>query len=206
VKSEGVTQKHNYIISPGLVACWFIAVLTVWILAAGIAEFFPLANDSNVPRSAIEILSSWDGEHYTEIASNGYSIDGADRRRFAFFPLLPTVAGLLGGQSHAALAGILFSQICYLGCIILLNNIVLGKKPTPLHLQPGFWLLVSPLSFFFLVFYTESLFLFLTIANGFCSPQGMFQVGICFRNIARADTPNSDLPANSIFMVGSAKF
>ena len=163
MKSEGVTQKHNYIISPGLVACWFIAVLTVWILAAGIAEFFPLANDSNVPRSAIEILSSWDGEHYTEIASNGYSIDGADRRRFAFFPLLPTVAGLLGGQSHAALAGILFSQICYLGCIILLNNIVLGKKPTPLHLQPGFWLLVSPLSFFFLVFYTESLFLFLTL-------------------------------------------
>jgi len=158
-----IIQKYQFKPSKNLIVCWFIAVLIVWILAAVVDSFVPPAQNAGIYRSPTEVLSAWDGEHYTIIVSNGYSIEGAEIRHFAFFPLLPKVVRLIGGTSYGPLAGILLGQICFLGCIILLNNLALIDKKLPLRLQPGFWLLISPLSFFFLVFYTESIFLFLLL-------------------------------------------
>ncbi|MGI8497084.1 MAG: hypothetical protein ACR2OG_05825 [Gemmatimonadaceae bacterium] len=94
----------------------------------------------------------------------GYNRVGADRRNYVAFPLLPRIARVLGGHvSHEALAGILFSQLCLLGCVLLFGKLAHGDRWAPLRQQPGFWLLVSPLSFFFSVFYTESLFLLLSL-------------------------------------------
>ena len=155
-------QKNQFKFSKSLIIGWFIAVLIAWILAAVVDSFIPPAQNAGIYRSPIEVLSVWDGEHYTIIASNGYSIEGADIRHFAFFPLVPKVAGLVGG-TYAPFAGILLGQLCFLGCLILLNNLVPIDEKLPLRIQPGFWLLISPLSFFFLIFYTESIFLFLTL-------------------------------------------
>ncbi len=80
------------------------------------------------------------------------------------FPLLPMTARALGGQvGHEALAGILLSQLCLLGCMLLMGRLAHGDRWAPLRGQPGFWMLVSPLGFFFSVFYTESLFLLLSL-------------------------------------------
>jgi hypothetical protein len=150
-------------VSRRLIASWILAVLTAWILAAVVDRFVPPARTSGMPRSPVAVLSTWDGLHYASIASNGYSTSGSDVRLFAFFPLLPVTARLLGGVTYATLAGVLVSQICLLGCMILLNRIAGVSPEALLRFQPGFWLLISPLSFFFFVFYTESLYLFLTL-------------------------------------------
>ena len=144
-----------------LVVAWFIAVLTIWVAAVFIARFAPpVTRDEGPSRTAVERLSTWDGAHYAHIAANGYSVEGQDRRRFGYFPLLPAVSRLLGGREHAPLAGILLSQICLLGSIILLSKLMVGERQLPLPQQPGFWLLVNPLGFFFHVFYTSPCFSF----------------------------------------------
>lgn len=143
---------------------WFITILVIWILATYIGTTFNIeVFGTDSVRSPLEVLSAWDGTHYASIASKGYFIEGAEARRFAFFPLFPGFARLLGGRNQVILAGLLLSQLCLLGSIILLTQLANNNKSNPLRLQPGFWLLVTPLAFFFSVFYSESLFLFLSL-------------------------------------------
>jgi hypothetical protein len=146
-----------------LFVAWFVAALAVWILAGVVDELIPPARAVGSARTPVEVLSTWDGRWYANIAPSGYSVEDKNIRRFAFFPLLPAIARILGGPSHAVLAGILFSQCCLLGSLVLINKLAEVSETAPLREQPGFWLLISPVSFFFHVFYTESLFLFLTL-------------------------------------------
>src|SRR5262245_49237599 len=117
----------------------------------------------NFRRSPIEVLSTWDGTHYSHIARNGYSTDGAAVRRFAFFPLFPAISRLLGGAEHAVLAGILLNQLCLLINILLIGKLVEDGRSTQLSREPGFWILVSPVGFFLSVYYAESLFLLFSL-------------------------------------------
>jgi hypothetical protein len=142
-----------------LVAGWAAAVCAIWVAATiiGMSAHAP-RGDVPFPRSAIQVLASWDGQHYQDIAENGYSIAPRKVGFFAFFPALPVIARLLGGRGHAALAGILVSQLAFLACLMLLTSYAPRERPG-LFRQPGFWILLSPVGFFFLAFYTESLFL-----------------------------------------------
>ena len=171
----GQTDHRNQCVRfQSLIAGWFIVVLTVWILAAVVDQYIPPARGAGISRTAVEVLSTWDGRWYADIALNGYTVEGQAIRRFAFFPMLPAIARLLGGQSHTILAGILFGQLCLLGSLFLINRLAEVNSETPLRQQPGFWLLISPLSFFFSVFYTESIFLFLTLLSIIVCRTGRF--------------------------------
>jgi hypothetical protein len=148
---------------PTLFLAWFVAVVTVWLLAVLVDGLVPPAHGGDIPRAPVEVLSTWDGRWYANIATTGYSVEGQNIRRFAFFPLFPAIARMLGGSSHAVLAGILFNQLCLLASLLLINRLAEVRENAALREQPGFWLLISPASFFFHVFYTESLFLLLTL-------------------------------------------
>lgn len=143
---------------------WVVAVSAMWLLALVVSRTIPAANSDELPRSLLAVLSTFDGEHYGFLARHGYSADGELARLFGHFPLLPLVAGVLGRSwSHEVLAGILVSQLALLGSMLLLGELAHGRAAAPLRLQPGFWLLVTPLSFFFFVMYTESLYLLCTL-------------------------------------------
>jgi hypothetical protein len=145
-----------------VVLAWMAAILGVWGCALWMAGGGVLGTGQDAP--AVQALSAWDGQHYTRIALEGYANHGPEAREFVFFPLLPALARLLGGRSHVELTGVLLAQTCLLGSLLLLAWMAHGTRPAPLRLQPGFWLLVSPVAFFLSVFYSESLFLFLSIA------------------------------------------
>ena len=156
-----------------LFIAWAIAVAAVWAGAVLIGALGGSGRgDVALPRSTVEVLSTWDGQHYGKIAQRGHSVVGVDQRELAFFPMLPLLARALGGTNGAVLAGILLNQLSLLASMILLSTYASGRgaaryeKAGPIWNQPGFWLLVSPVGFFFLAFYAESLFL-LTILVAF---------------------------------------
>ena len=151
-----------------LVVAWLIVEFTVWVLAWGIGSFAtPHRTGLSLPQSPVDVLSTWDGTHYTTIARNGYSIVGANAREFDFFPLLPIFSRLLGGAEHAVLAGILLNQLCLLISVLLIGKLVKGREEggpaARISDDPGFWILVTPVSFFFSVYYTESLLLLFSL-------------------------------------------
>ena len=76
----------------GLVAAWLIVEVTIWASAWAIGRA-----GLSFPQSPVDVLSTRDGTHYSAIARNGYLTEGAEVRRFQFFPLLPAISRLLGG-------------------------------------------------------------------------------------------------------------
>ncbi len=145
-----------------LTAAWALVAAGIWALAAYTASRpQDVRKAPRISRTPVEALKTWDGEWYAKIAIGGYS--ERERRTLAFFPLYPAIARLLGGAGHAPLAGILFSQAAFLACLLLLARHAPPSADLPLVRQPGFWMLVSPLGYYFFVLYTESLFLLLTL-------------------------------------------
>lgn len=148
------------------VACWLVWAASIWAIALLVGLYLPPEGRRSHPRTPTEVLSAWDGAHYAHIAREGYSPEGLDRLRYAFFPLLPALSRLLGGRGHAPLAGILLAQLCTLAAALLLQRVERarnGDAPIPLLEDPAFWLVASPCSFFLGAFYTESLFILLSL-------------------------------------------
>src|SRR5262245_21458408 len=124
----------------GLAATWAIVIIAIWAFAWAIGMFStPERAGLSLPRSPVEVLSTWDGMHYRAIARNGYLTEGAEVRRFGFFPLLPAISRLLGGAEHAVLVGILLNQLCLLVSILLIGTLVENGRPAQLSSEPGFW-------------------------------------------------------------------
>jgi len=117
-------------------------------------------------------LLNFDGVHYQKIAQYGYNLEFAT----AFFPLYPL---LIKGFNLASfgllsipLSTLFISLLTFMGSLILLWRLTKSDKVIVS-------LLLFPLSFFFLVGYNESLFLFLSLlAYTFLKQKKYFWMGV----------------------------
>jgi len=108
--------------------------------------------------------SAWghfDGVWFVRIAEHGYGL-----KRAAFFPLYPVAMRALSvviGKTD--LAGIIVSSICYAAALTILYRLVKAEFDARAALWTVVLLSFAPTSFFFQAIYSESLFLFLTVAS-----------------------------------------
>ena len=110
------------------------------------------------------VLSAWghfDGVWFVRIAEHGYNL-----RKAAFFPLYPVamraVSAVVGRPD---LAGILVSAGCYAAALVILYGLVKQEFDARTALWAVVLLSFAPTSFFFQAVYSESMFLFLTVAS-----------------------------------------
>ncbi len=116
---------------------------------------------------------------YLHLARDGYGTSSAEA---AFFPLYPLLIRILEWMTGLPpiVAAIAISNAAFLGALILLHSMFradLGPEPA----KRALWLIaLFPGSFFFLAPYTESLFLFLSVAAFFCARTGRWWLaGAC---------------------------
>jgi hypothetical protein len=105
----------------------------------------------------------WDGVWYIKIATSGYADrDGST----AFFPLYPLLLRYIGVlfRGNLVSTGIVISLVCYAGCVWLLYRLVSADFDEQVASRAVVYLALGPLSFFLQAVYTESLFLFLSLA------------------------------------------
>jgi len=103
----------------------------------------------------------WDGSWFTNIARHGYS-----PTRAAFFPLYPgAMRAVTVVVGRTSLAGILVSTVCYAAALVILYRLVKEEFDARTALWTVVLLSFAPTSFFFQAVYSESLFLFLTVAS-----------------------------------------
>ncbi|HYZ17031.1 MAG TPA: mannosyltransferase family protein, partial [Candidatus Acidoferrum sp.] len=109
----------------------------------------------------LAVWGRWDAEHYLGIASNGYS--GTEP---AFFPFYPMLIRFIGGFTGSHLiAGLLISNAASFFALLYLYKLVEHEYNRHVAQRATFYIAIFPTAIFFSAVYSESLFLFLTVAS-----------------------------------------
>lgn len=119
-------------------------------------------------QTALDGMLSWDGQHYRTIAENGYDFRPDAPSNVAFFPAFPLAAGGLAWATRmsAPSALVVVSNACLAGCFALLALYVRDRYA---RAGPGLvWsvlaaLALVPLTFFFHMAYSESMFVLVSL-------------------------------------------
>lgn len=106
----------------------------------------------------------WDGLHYFQIAKDGYT----SLQETAFFPLLPLVTKVfytIFPFGNILFWGLITISLSTIGLITVFYRLIRLDYEEDVALKSTILLLTFPSAFFLSAFYTESLFLFLTIGS-----------------------------------------
>ncbi len=115
----------------------------------------------------LSMWAKWDSQYYVDIATNGYWFRPGQQSNVAFFPLYPMTVQVLSKlfDGKIILTGFLVSNLAFFGALIffyLLTELELGSDSAK---RAVYYLAFFPTSFFFSAVYTESMFVFLSIAT-----------------------------------------
>lgn len=109
----------------------------------------------------LAVWGRWDAEHYIGIAVNGYS--GTEPAFFPLYPLLIWLLGLL--TSNHLIAGLIISNAASFLALLYLYKLVEHQFDRHVAHRAVFYVSIFPTAIFFSAVYTESLFLFLSVAS-----------------------------------------
>lgn len=114
----------------------------------------------------LSVWYQWDANWYMSIATDGYQWVEGDQSNVAFFPLYPMMlrgAGWLLGGNYL-FAGILLSSLFFLGGMAYLYRLALSDFGEDVARRAVWLVAIFPTAVFFTSLYTESLFLFTSVA------------------------------------------
>jgi hypothetical protein len=133
-------------------------------------------------------FARWDSGYYLDIAQMGYRVGGAER---AFFPLYPWLTRLISAGSGLSLlwSGMLLSIVCFGAGGVLLYHWVYDEYGATAALYSLLWFCFFPMSFFYIGFYPEALFMLSSFGALYYVRRGRFlSAGGCIA-IAGATRP-----------------
>ena len=142
----------------------------------------------------IAFFYHYDSVWYEGIAVHGYSsvANYAGHVNYVFFPLLPLIVGVLSALTHISVIwmGQIFCQCCF-GVALWLFYQVLQLRINENAARLGVLLLAfSPFNIYFSSFYTESLFLVLSLGVWFAAYRGQWLVVGVLAALLSATRPN----------------
>ena len=119
------------------------------------------------PLNSINQFFRWDAWHYLTIATKGYTYSGPRGTNVVFFPLYPTLVRIFSLiLGNPKLVGIIISNTALIFASIYLYKLAkLDFGDSKTALKAVMYMLICPVSFFFSIFFTEGLFLFLAISS-----------------------------------------
>ncbi len=158
-------RKYSFVITSFVV--WRVALFILLFLAI---KFIPLQDNFIGGRHGNYLGNpllwsgvNFDGEHYLTIAQKGY-----ESLTYFFFPVYPMLVSFFGnffGRDSQSLAyiGIIISHISFLASLIGIWKLTLMEYNKKIARATILTILFFPTSFFFVSFYTESIFLMLVV-------------------------------------------
>lgn len=161
-------NRRTLAFSLGIIFCWII-------LLFGISKFsnnfiqnrtsYELPPNLQVVRRSLVLpFLNYDGRNFLQIANSGYiKLDEHNLR--AFFPLYPLViayASKLTGI-NVVYSGLFLSYVAAIGSFYIFYRLTKEESDEKTSLKAVFLLMVFPTSFYFLSYYTESLYLLLSL-------------------------------------------
>jgi len=142
-----------------------------------VEDIFPYRGASAASLPLIAIWQRFEANWYLRISNTGYSINGST----AFFPLYPFLMRLFGKiLGDDFWAGLLLSNVALIGALYFLHQTVAEFFDAQSACRTVLYLLVFPSSFFLLTAYTESLFLFFSLASFYYAHRSRWGIATIF--------------------------
>jgi len=172
-------------------ALLLVGLLSTWLMASGLSVQKGNLVQHQPAARPLEIWSRWDSEWYLLIAEEGYAGERVTSRfeglnvayepeaTAGFLPLYPMLIRMLSPLIGGVAAGVLISNVCLAGALVLLYRLVCfesggGAAGRDAGLAACAALLVFPMSLFLSAVYAESLFLLLSLAVFELARRGRF--------------------------------
>jgi len=137
----------------------------------------PKSTQFGVPNSdsLLEMFFRWDCYWYMRIVENGYSYVPGQMSNVNFFPLYPILVRLFSYLTgDPMLAGFIISNAALLLAAVFLYKLARLDFTGSVPSKAVLYMLVFPASLFFSVFYSEGLFLFLTVSSFYYARKGQW--------------------------------
>ena len=185
-------------------------------LVAYLAQYFRagdfLAAFSDYP--ALNIWARWDSGWYMQIVNGSYWRDSTkdwttSMTSFAFFPLYPllvkALAVPLAAVWHSAaaslLAGLVVSNAALIGALVILYRLTCMEARADDARRAVLYMLFFPMGFFFSAFYTESLYLLLSLAAFYSGRRGRWVVAGIAGGLSALTRPTGVLILVPLFLM-----
>jgi hypothetical protein len=184
-----------------------LALVAVWLLVVNIFALMAFNRLNLAPDTAfewmgpgsvsparqswniIDLHNRWDSYWYLDIAKNGYYLRGeSDISNVVFFPLYPLLVRLLGSAAggNLVLSGWIVSCLFLVLAAGMLVRLTQEFHPDIDPLGAVAFLLVFPMAFFLNAVYSESLFLFLSLATVYYALKRNFLLACIWAALASA--------------------
>jgi Gpi18-like mannosyltransferase len=191
VLERGLCQLKSWSLRSPVVFClsaFLFSRLLFWLLAfsADVYLGFPLQPQ--------HFFYHYDSFWYQDIAIHGYSAvaNFEGHVNYVFFPLLPLVVGVLSQLTHISVGwmGQIFCQCCFGLSLWLFYKVVQLRISEDAARWGVIILAFSPFNIYFSSFYTESLFLVLSLGVWFAAYRGRWLVVGMLAALLSATRPN----------------
>jgi hypothetical protein len=137
------------------------AIIVIAELAAVIIGQRPGQHIQESRHILLAVWGRWDAVHYLSIAAQGYQ--GTEPAFFPLYPLLIRIVGHFTGNE--LIAGLLVSNACFFFALLYLYKLLEHEYDRVVARRAIFYISIFPTAIYFSAVYTESLFLFLTVAS-----------------------------------------
>ncbi len=148
---------------------WAVLSRLLVLVIAYIASGFDLPHVLNADH-----WTRWDADHYLGIADNWYVNEGDSRFHIVFYPLYPLL--VMGAKwlflGRTELAAYAVSNMCFFGCCCALYRLVEMEQGNTAARRAVRLLCLCPMTVFYSLPYSESLFLLLTLLSVLTARQG----------------------------------
>jgi hypothetical protein len=145
-------------------------------------EIFPYRGVAAEQNVLLSVWQRFDTSWYLKIAQRGYSSDDGSTVYFPLYPLFIHAVGAVVGNS--LLAALLISNLSLIGALALLYRLSSALLDAPTARRAIAYWLLFPTAFFLMAAYTESLFLFLTLAVFDCARGNRWIIAALFGGLA----------------------
>ena len=139
----------------------------------------------NITPTILQLWNRWDTHNYINIAQNGYTNVGESSLFIVFFPLYPLLIRLfavfIGDYLFSAMV---VSNLASVLAVLLFYKLVSKDYTSNNAIRAVFYFLVFPTAYFLSAAYTESLFVFLSIASFYYAREGRWFLAGVFGGLA----------------------
>jgi Gpi18-like mannosyltransferase len=152
-------HKRDYIIE-------LLAIIIVIKIATFLLSYVSFEIFQKTAPSILELWNRWDTHGYINIAKNGYTNIGDNRVTIVFLPLYPILIRLCWVFiKDYLLSSLIVSNIASVLSVFYFYKLVSKDYSSNVAIRAAFYFLIFPTAYFLSAAYTESLFIFLTIAS-----------------------------------------